>query len=323
MSGLPEDVKADVIDLREPLRKASGERKVYYATDTHWNSFGAWTGYREIAKALGVEPIPFFKKPDDLFVRPYSGDLASMMGLEAIFQEQDVALTPEATLSLLPCRSPTYNTPLVRTYECPSGQPGKLVMYVDSFGAGLEPYMSSMYQQSTFLTNGNTMDLQWLRDVKPAMVIDEAVERALERMVVLPSVFERAPPESGPSTPNFGCSIEAIRSEENTGPGTRIVRIGGWSADLQRGVVPDRVWLVLSGEGGTFSAEAVTNRIQPAMRRVDIGRAFNNPRLETAVFDFSGIASALPPGAYGVTVLGQFDQQVARCTTTASLTLAP
>jgi len=47
------------INLRDPLRKraAAGEY-VYYRTDHHWTTYGAYCGYAEIAPVLGIVPFP-------------------------------------------------------------------------------------------------------------------------------------------------------------------------------------------------------------------------------------------------------------------------
>ncbi|HRQ23279.1 MAG TPA: hypothetical protein PLF42_07610, partial [Anaerolineales bacterium] len=41
-----------IIDLRPALRKAKAERQIYYATDTHWNDYGAYIAYSAILKEL-------------------------------------------------------------------------------------------------------------------------------------------------------------------------------------------------------------------------------------------------------------------------------
>lgn len=48
-----------VLDLRTPLRaRAQAGEYVYYRTDHHWTTLGAYYGYAEIAHALGIEPYP-------------------------------------------------------------------------------------------------------------------------------------------------------------------------------------------------------------------------------------------------------------------------
>ncbi|MFN8387050.1 MAG: hypothetical protein U0X92_11595 [Anaerolineales bacterium] len=44
--------KQQVIDLRPALLTAKSERQVYYATDTHWNDYGAYIAYSAIMNEL-------------------------------------------------------------------------------------------------------------------------------------------------------------------------------------------------------------------------------------------------------------------------------
>lgn len=47
-----------VIDVQETLN-AHGEEKIYYGTDHHWTTLGAYYGYLEWAATLGVEPVDY------------------------------------------------------------------------------------------------------------------------------------------------------------------------------------------------------------------------------------------------------------------------
>lgn len=48
------------VDLLTPLRQKidSEDEQIYYRTDHHWTTYGAWLGYTEIMKAIGTEPQP-------------------------------------------------------------------------------------------------------------------------------------------------------------------------------------------------------------------------------------------------------------------------
>ncbi|MBQ9134713.1 MAG: hypothetical protein IJX66_01310 [Lachnospiraceae bacterium] len=47
-----------VIDVQETLN-AHGEEKIYYGTDHHWTTLGAYYGYLEWAATLGVKPVDY------------------------------------------------------------------------------------------------------------------------------------------------------------------------------------------------------------------------------------------------------------------------
>lgn len=58
------------LDLRTPLRaRAAAGEYVYYRTDHHWTTLGAYYGYAEIASSLGIAPYPL-----DAFTRETASD---------------------------------------------------------------------------------------------------------------------------------------------------------------------------------------------------------------------------------------------------------
>lgn len=50
--------KIGFVDLRERFKSEyKNGSQLYYKTDHHWTTKGAYTGYQELCKALGVTPI--------------------------------------------------------------------------------------------------------------------------------------------------------------------------------------------------------------------------------------------------------------------------
>lgn len=47
-----------VIDLFSPMMAAKNDKQLFYKTDHHWTSDGAYTGYEEICRALNLEATP-------------------------------------------------------------------------------------------------------------------------------------------------------------------------------------------------------------------------------------------------------------------------
>src|SRR5205823_146236 len=73
-----------VVDLRPPLEHAKKTTGVYLCTDSHWNTFGGFVGYRSTILALanqmpGLEPLLY--EAFDWKAKPTpGGDLANMLG---------------------------------------------------------------------------------------------------------------------------------------------------------------------------------------------------------------------------------------------------
>ena len=71
-----------VLDLREPLRRAKAERRVYHRTDTHWNEAGAFVVYTENLRALK----PWFP---DMNAEPRAADVVVLAGAGRRLRRQD------------------------------------------------------------------------------------------------------------------------------------------------------------------------------------------------------------------------------------------
>jgi hypothetical protein len=73
-----------VIDLRPALRDAKSSSLVYYKTDSHWNTRGAYAAYREILRVLKSEfPEVSAKAWESLRPKPVERtglDMARMLG---------------------------------------------------------------------------------------------------------------------------------------------------------------------------------------------------------------------------------------------------
>lgn len=115
-----------VLDLREALFEAKRHYPLYWKTDSHWNSYGAYIGYREIMRRLSarlpaLQPISIAGDKVRVEPSPTGGDLAQMLCLQdALLEENETRLTLESVPS-----QPVLDT---------------LVLRHDSFGDALYPY---------------------------------------------------------------------------------------------------------------------------------------------------------------------------------------
>lgn len=91
-------IKADdyitFVDLKSPIAEEisknymndddKGENQLLYRTDHHWTSFGAYVGYREIVRAMGVEPKEFDFFNPELVSDEFYGTTWSSAGMKWI-----------------------------------------------------------------------------------------------------------------------------------------------------------------------------------------------------------------------------------------------
>lgn len=182
------------LDLRPALRLSKQNERVYYKTDSHWNFVGATTGYRvlmaEIERVLpGLSTMPPMRASFDPGVDFYSGDLSRMIGATERFREDDIAPLGKILADTSHCakRDSAGETPGFEfyAYGCPNPPRYRALVYRDSMAIPLIPLLSENFARSTYVST-HTMDPALVERLKPDIVIEEIVERALNALLAFP-----------------------------------------------------------------------------------------------------------------------------------------
>jgi hypothetical protein len=170
----------EILDLRPALREAKSTQRVYHATDTHWNDAGAMIASRRILEKVaawfpGVEIAP----PEGSFRTRAGpgGDLARLLAMEDRFTEEYIEWRPAGPARSRP-RSHQENPRDVALYECPTCKGPVVVMNQDSFNENLAPFLAEHFARLA-LVDGTRLDETLIGREKPALVIQEFVERSL------------------------------------------------------------------------------------------------------------------------------------------------
>ena len=184
VSYLREHSSVRVVDLRPALFAAKARERLYHRTDTHWNDRGAFVGYQSIIEALTEEVPALQHRPRSAFeprvVRSPGLDLAGMLGLTEVLSEEDLVLVPTrpATARILEPQNPNQRLTHARIVtEAPNRGP-RAVVFMDSFGPALVPFLSEEFSRVVYLWQDN-VDLQVVQQEGPQVVIHEWVGRAL------------------------------------------------------------------------------------------------------------------------------------------------
>jgi alginate O-acetyltransferase complex protein AlgJ len=158
-----------ILDLREALFRAKREHPVYWKTDSHWNSYGAYIGYVEIMRRLSA----FFPAPAAALIArdevktepsPTGGDLAQMLFLQdALAEENDTRFSLDAP----PGQRPT----------------GTLIFRHDSFGDGLYPYLRRHFKELANIAPFAPYRLQAIFEKHPRAVLHVFAERYLTQAI--------------------------------------------------------------------------------------------------------------------------------------------
>jgi hypothetical protein len=178
----------DVVDLREAMRQARTEERLYHRTDTHWNYYGAYFAYRRLATELAgwfpaLQPLPrnavrFFSEDTQ------GGDLAVMLGLADRMPEHRLYLMPvqprsSETGEAVPVPEEFLIKHLQgRVTQVKDTRLPRAVLFFDSFGEPLRPFLSESFQRLVYAPE-YVFDPALVERERPDVVIQLMVERKL------------------------------------------------------------------------------------------------------------------------------------------------
>ena len=191
-----------LIDLRPTLVFSKGMKPypLYYLTDTHWNQMGVFIAYTEIMKNLLLR----FPRIKILNIKKYSviqkenrglGDLSTFISMSGLLKDTEIVLEPQ-TPYLAKEIDPgielegTYN---IARYHIEKSNYPKLLMFRDSFGVPLLPYLSESFSDSLYVWyTPSGVNLSIIEKERPQIVILELVERNLQSLSKpLPPAFKK------------------------------------------------------------------------------------------------------------------------------------
>lgn len=167
------------INLKEDLLNAKSKTKyhLYYRGGTHWNQYGAFYGYQRIIDYL----TPFFPE-----MNPFSIDDFEIIPNEnsatdswfSFVKGYDFTFTPTLSRQIDSTSISPYNPDIAIVKKIPNSRFPRLVMFRDSFGGNLIPFMSEHFSRSLYLS-ADFLDYEFIRQERPDIVILELVERYL------------------------------------------------------------------------------------------------------------------------------------------------
>jgi alginate O-acetyltransferase complex protein AlgJ len=172
-----------MVDLRQEFKLARQNTRIYYATDTHWNSMGAFFGYQSISKALqekfpavhthGIEDFSLSSTVFD------TGDLTSKHF--GHIQEKEIAplLSPNYQANYQSYSYTNENGINVTDSSANNDLPVALV-YRDSFYEALFPLLAEEFSRAQyFWITRVDVDLDLIKAKAPDVFILEVTERYL------------------------------------------------------------------------------------------------------------------------------------------------
>ena len=197
---------ADNIDVYRQL-KTHADDYIFYRTDHHWTSLGAYYGYEAIMKAMGYAPTPLSSFTPETVTDAFYGTVYSKSGMSWVKPDTiDIYLPQEATTEVMnysaaePVAGTMYdysylnkkdkysmfmggNTALLKIKTANVDAP-KLLIIRDSYMDSLIPFLQSDFSEI------DVMDLRYYKtQLMQSSVNDYISENGIDEVLVCYSVY--------------------------------------------------------------------------------------------------------------------------------------
>ena len=171
-----------LMDLRPLFLKEKKEKQIYYATDTHWNEYGAFLAYQEITKELSltyptIQPYPL-SDYEVVEVKTTTLDIARNMGT-TILKEPKLKLEYQGQLSAA-FREIRLGDRRILFSSIQDSDLPRAIIYYDSFFFSTIPLLGEHFSRAMYIQNylgGGLWRLDWVEEDDPDIVIVEFTER--------------------------------------------------------------------------------------------------------------------------------------------------
>lgn len=192
------------LDAMLAEKKAHPDHILYYRTDTHWNTHGAFIAYKELMKVIqkdypnlqvltdkdfalgktdpepGCDPEINGAGDEGDLLRMFNGRTIDELGIKDNYVDK---LIPRE--GLFKHKYPKFSGPAgekgIVSCNDAVNQPISAVMYRDSFGKAIVPYLAETFSKAEFVwTHRFGQRFGAVKRNKPNIVIEQIVERSID-----------------------------------------------------------------------------------------------------------------------------------------------
>ena len=175
------------LDLYNIFRKQ--DNTLYYKKDTHWNTKGALLGYNSLMNSFDI-PHESYKNAPTEWVK-HIGDIDTMLFPLSTTEEIDIDYS--SVFSYHYCNSVSDNMDEWIETAC-SGKTGTLLMYRDSFGERIIPFIADNVGHGYF-SRLVPYNLSQIEQYSPDYLVIERAERGLTDLIEKAAILEPSPVE--------------------------------------------------------------------------------------------------------------------------------
>ena len=209
------------LDLAKPLQDAQNVKseasvksktalpELYHKRDSHWTNEGAAIAADALLNELGV-PHRSYADAEYEIRKDFTGDLEEMLFPSAPSPEEEVSYIPAPDFEYLEDVESTFDFFIDTVSE---GEGESLVMYRDSFGNAILPFLAEAFGEAYF-TRGTPYTLTDLYECQASAAVFLRAERFLPQIAAMPPVLEALPSAAGEDMSETMVRVKADLSSE-------------------------------------------------------------------------------------------------------------
>lgn len=204
-----DEMNVNYIDLFSLFSES--DEVLYLKTDSHWNTLGAAKAYDALLSKVGKDHVSYedipFSEPEII-----SGDLAKALSPENPVTEEN--LKYDKVFSYTYKNEVSSVEDMLILTESPEGE-GSLLMFRDSFGNSLLPFMAESFSSACFSKGTPYLLGRFASVYSPDTVIVEVAQRNISDYAVAPPVFcalETKMPENLSENNGVSASVNVKKS---------------------------------------------------------------------------------------------------------------
>jgi len=168
------------VDLLARFLEEKEKGDLYFKTDSHWNEFGGFIAAEELRRSLTPAGEPFQPKPYSIQWREtIGGNEAKILGIQdrvteryprvIVHDGRHPRMADGSPVKMDTINLDTFDLKGTRT-RCPDAARGSVIVFHDSFGVALLPFVAREYRKALFMWHGFLPDL--VRRERPEVVVD-------------------------------------------------------------------------------------------------------------------------------------------------------
>lgn len=244
LDGMLNDTSVNYVDFGTVDSFNDPDTVYYFHRDSHWNNMGAAIASDSILDIIGAGHHNYLE--ETIYITEgHMGDLEQMIYPEAVSGENDTVFAVMPEFSYVNEVESNFDFRI----ETVADGSGSLLMYRDSFGSGILPYMAEPFAHA-FFSRSNACQINDLISFMPDYLVIEKAERFISQLCTSPSRLP-APLRELPAN-----AVEISVSDMNTAEAGDYITVTG---TLPSGSVEtDSVILIVYGEN-CFEAYPVSN----------------------------------------------------------------